>query len=345
MAIGFLLLLYVSGCSDSNGYLIDLSPESLPKAGTWLVDENYIQWGCPGKDCIPNLTNPEVVKPGSAHLSYLDDEELVVGIKRGEETYAFPHPILDWHEVINMDSYTISYCPLTGSAIHITNDQGFGVSGLLYNSNLIMYDKETNSFWPQMLLKSASGESRGERLILDTMVETTWGTWRSLFPDTYVVSSRTGHSRNYGAYPYGSFKTDGAIYFPIEKLDSRLHPKRRVVGVLSGSEAKAYAISDFDTVSIVHDAVGDENIVIFGSSTYNFAVAYKTASHFSVRTFDSEGGKIILTDDETGSEWNILGEAISGPQKGSMLDNAESFISYWFAWAAFYPETDLWEKE
>ena len=337
----FLSPFFFWGCSSD--YLLDLGAESLPSGGTWLIDESFILQACPGQDCIPNLTNPEMVQSGSPQLSYLDDNDLVVGIKRGENTYAFPHPILDWHEIVNMGDYTISYCPLTGSALHVMDDRGFGVSGLLYNSNLIMYDKESNSFWPQMFLKSAAGRNRGEELVIDRMIETTWGTWKKLFPETYVVSSQTGHSRNYNAYPYGTFKSDNNINFPIENSDSRLHPKRRVMGILSGSEARAYQIADFGTASIVHDVVGGENFVIFGSAKHNFIVTFRTNRHFSVKSYDLDNGGLLFTDSETGSVWNIFGEAVSGTLEGEVLAYGKSFISYWFAWAAFYPQTNIWK--
>jgi len=336
-------LVFLAGCDD--GYLIDLSAESMPGTGTWLIDENYIQWGCPEQDCIPNLTNPEMVSVNSSGLAYLDDYDLIVGVRRGDDYLAFPHPILDWHEVINMDEYSISYCPLTGSALHVDDDRGFGVSGMLHNSNLIMYDKESNSFWPQMFLQAAAGESRGEDLALDRMVETTWGTWRRLYPDTKAVSSNTGFSRNYNSYPYGSYRTDASIYFPVKNLDSRLQAKERLVGILAGDETKAYRVADFDSsTQVIHDQLSSQNVVLFGSAEDNFAVAYISDKQFSVKSYDLDTGTILFTDNETGSDWNIFGEAVAGPLAGESLEMAKSFISYWFAWAAFYPETSIWEK-
>ncbi|MEE9166202.1 MAG: DUF3179 domain-containing protein [Candidatus Neomarinimicrobiota bacterium] len=338
-------ILMLASWSCSKDYILDLGAESFPGAGTWLINESYVQWGCPGKDCIPNLTNPRMVKSGSSELAFLDDNELVVGVKKGDDYYAFPHSVLDWHEVVNMEEYTISYCPLTGSAIHIIDDRGFGVSGLLYNSNLIMYDKESTSYWPQMFLRSAAGKFRGEKLELGAMIETKWATWKKLFPETYVVSSQTGYPRNYNAYPYGSYRTDGSVYFPIESFDEDLHPKERVIGVLMDNTAKAYSLSSFDTLSVLHDTVEDQNIVIFASSADDFAVLFKTEKQFSVKTYNLEEGEAVFTDEATGSEWNILGEAISGPLQGEILDYGDSFICYWFSWTAFYPKAQLWVGE
>jgi len=255
----FFLVLISQSCSRD--YLLDFGAENYPGAGTWLINETFIQWGCPGKDCIPSLNNPQMVKIGSDALSYLKDDDQVVGVKKGKNYYAFPHKILDWHEVVNMDGYSISYCPLTGSAIHIIDDRDFGVSGLLFNSNLIMYDKTSDSYWPQMLLKSAAGKFRGEDLILNRAIETTWGTWRKLFPETYAVSSQTGYSRDYNVYPYGNYKTSSAIAYPIENSDDRLPAKERVIGFLNNGMAKAYPISSFDTISVVHDTIREKRIV------------------------------------------------------------------------------------
>lgn len=342
MVLG-IVLVFFAACDD--GYLLDLTPESMPGTGTWLVDEQYILWGCPGQDCIPNLTKPEMVPISSSELAYLNDDDLVVGVRKGDEYFAFPHPILDWHEIINMGDYTISYCPLTGSAIHIDDDRGFGVSGMLYNSNLIMYDKESNSFWPQMFLRSAAGEFRSEELVLDRMVETTWGTWRRLFPETKAVSSNTGYSRNYYAYPYGSYKTDASVYFPVNNFDSRLHAKKRVLGVEVEGETRAYKVDDFDSsTQVIHDELANKSVVLFGSQKYNFAVAYLSNKQFSVKTIDLDSSTLLFTDDETGSDWNIFGEAVAGPATGEHLELAKSYISYWFAWAAFNPETTIWEN-
>lgn len=338
-----LLVVALSGCSDD--YLLDLGPESIPGTGTWLIDESYVRWGCPGRDCIPNLTNPPLVERGSAELSYLDDEDMVVGVKKGDTLIAFPHPVLDWHEVANMSGYSISYCPLTGSAIHVVDDRGFGVSGLLYNSNLIMYDKESGSYWPQMFLKAAAGKFRGDDLPLERMIETTWKTWRSLYPGTRALSSKTGYSRNYQAYPYGSFKTDQSIYFPVRTRDSRLHPKERIMGIVAGAGAKAYVVGSMDSVSVIHDRVGNENYVIIGSAVDNFVVAYQTDRTFELSAYDLDNGRIVLKDQETGSEWNIFGEAVSGQLTGEKLGIGKSFVSFWFAWAAFYPETEIWSGE
>lgn len=195
-----LFLLILGGCEVSP----DITPENLD----WSIDTDYLRQGCfSGKDCIPSLENPPRSPVGGEDLEYLDDGDLVVGVWDGKEYSAYPHPILDWHEIVNEDGFTISYCPLTGSAIHLKAEGNYGVSGLLYNSNLIMYDRSTGSYWPQMLLQSDAGSLKGTELELKPLVETRWGVWRRLFPETKVISANTGYSRNYSHYPYGSYKS------------------------------------------------------------------------------------------------------------------------------------------
>jgi hypothetical protein len=338
--LAIVILTLIQSCKD-NPYLLDLSPEAYPGAGTWLVNESYIQWGCSQKDCIPSLSSPSFVSADSPYLSYLDDNDLVIGIKDGDDYIAFPHPILDWHEVINGSGYSISYCPLTGSAFNIADDNGFGVSGLLYNSNLIMYDKRTDSYWPQMSLVCAAGSRRGENLPTSKMMETTWGTWRQLHPQTLAVSSNTGYDRNYYEYPYGSYKSNNAIFFPIENSLNTLPVKSRVLAIIEEEASKAFAISNFVTFSIHHTNVGGTPIVIFGSSVHNFAMAYKTDKQFQLKSGEISSGDLVFEDIETGSEWNIFGESTGGALTGQSLEKANSMIAFWFSVAAFYPEIEV----
>ena len=268
-----IVLLCAFSCRESP-YLLDLAPDAYPGAGTWLINESFIQWGCPQKDCIPSLTNPSLVPADSPYLSYLDDTDLVIGVKDGDNYIAFPHPILDWHEIINESNYSISYCPLTGSAVNIRNESDYGVSGLLYNSNLIMYDKRSDSYWPQMSLICAAGSRRGESIESEKMLETNWGTWKKLYPQTLAVSSNTGYDRNYYDYPYGNYKSNNSILFPVESTNYSLPAKTRVLTIIEGDESKAFVISDFVTFTIHHTQLGGSPVVIFGSSVYNFAAAY-----------------------------------------------------------------------
>ena len=161
---------------------------------TWLIDESQVQDGGVGKDGIPALIMPELINPEDA--SYLSKDDLVVGYVYKGNARAYPHKILDWHEIINDEMgehrFAITYCPLTGTASNWSRDVAgysttFGVSGKLFNSNLIPYDRTTESYWSQMRLDCVNGVLVGKDIPLFQAVETTWGTWQDLYPDTQVV--------------------------------------------------------------------------------------------------------------------------------------------------------------
>ncbi len=310
----------------------------------WLIDMDYVRKGCfAGKDCIPSLENSGKSPVNGGNLEYLDDQDLVVGVWNGTDYIAYPHPILDWHEIVNESGYAISYCPLTGSAIHFAADSEFGVSGLLYNSNLIMYDRDTESYWPQMFLGAASGEKIGDKLSLRPLLETTWKNWKSLFPQSKVVHSLTGYSRDYNHYPYGRYKTCNSkdcgdfIYFPIAHLDERISAKERVLTIISSSRQKAFIISDFDTPTIINESIGHKNVSVILSGKDYIALAFENPNPLSIESWDPSGGTLVITDNK-GNRWNILGQALNQTPD---LKAANAFISYWFAQAAFYPDTEI----
>ena len=338
------LSIYLISCQEND--LDDATQNQI-----WTIDTEYLRRGCyDGRDCIPSLETPDRSAVGGSSLSFLSDDDLIVGIWDGFQYVAYPHSILDWHEIINEDGYTISYCPLTGSAIHITTESEFGVSGLLYNSNLIMYDRATNSYWPQMLLRSASGSSSGSQLHLNNLVETSWGNWKSLFPDTKVINSNTGYSRNYARYPYGGYKTCNSlscgdyIYFPVAVRDSSIPAKARILTIINGDAAKAFRISSFPKPHIARVNLDGEKFVVVISGEDNIAVVFQTVRDLSIDTWDIPNGKIILKDSNSGGSWNILGQNLDDSASAPRLKTGKAFIAYWFSVVAFYPDVELVEK-
>lgn len=205
----------------------------------WLIPEKDILDGGPGKDGIPAINEPRFVNPNE--INYMFDNDLVLGFADGDDIRAYPHPILDWHEIINDEtenhSLAVIYCPLTGTGIgwdRIIDDNKttFGVSGLLYNSNIIPYDRKTNSNWSQLLLKSVNGDLKGKAALTYNLLETSWKTWKKMYPNSKVVSSNTGYNRSYGNYPYGGYKVSKQLLFPISNTDNRIDLKQRVLGVI-----------------------------------------------------------------------------------------------------------------
>ncbi|MEM9830173.1 MAG: DUF3179 domain-containing protein [Bacteroidota bacterium] len=314
----------------------------------WLIPQSQVLDGGPGKDGIPALENPQRIEPAQA--SYLDPQDLVVGYVADGEAVAYPHKILDWHEIINdkvgSDAVAITYCPLTGTGIGwsrvINNEETtFGVSGLLYNTNLIPYDRATDSNWSQMRLDCVNGELKGEKVVTMPVVETTWATWQQMYPDTKVISTNTGFSRNYQRYPYGDYRTNNDnIIFPVNNEDDRLPAKDRVLGVIRGRQAKIYPVDIFNTNPRLVQEVFQEGVsyVVAGSAEQNYAVAYATNGQTFEPVLDSLP---IIMRDEAGNEYDVFGVVVSGPDAGSRLDPIDSYIGYYFAWQAFFPSSPI----
>jgi len=320
--------------------------------GEWLIPANEIFDGGPGRDGIPALDNPHFVKPAEA--TYLNDNDLVIGIKIGNEVRAHPHPILDWHEITNGaiagEPYSITYCPLTGSGMawepiidgRLTT---FGVSGMLYNTNLIPYDRATGSNWSQMKMLCVNGSRIGQEPEIIPVVETTWRTWKTMYPESKVLSTLTGFSKPYGQYPYGDYKTNqNRLLFPVGNSDSRLTQKERVLGVVVDGESKVYPMQSlpFD-ILVVNDKVNGLPVVMAGSQIRNFAVIYKrTLPDGTLLSFEPRQNSLpaVMVDNE-GTIWDVFGNGISGPRAGQQLAATRSFIAYWFAWAAFYPDAEI----
>ncbi len=320
--------------------------------GSWLIPAAEVKDGGPGKDGIPSIDNPTFLAANDA--LYLSDDDLVVGYKNGDDVRAYSHKILDYHEivndVVNGTPVAITYCPLTGSAIGwVPNANNstteFGVSGLLYNTNLIPYDRNTDSNWSQMRLECVNGPLAGTKIETFPIVETTWGTWKAMYPETKVLSNFTGFSRNYSIYPYGDYRTnDQNLLFRVNPDDNRLPRKDRVLGVIVNDEARVYEVSKLsDEIKAINDSFNGDDIVVIGSKAKNFLIAFnRELDDGTILDFEAlqDNNDVIMTDTE-GNTWDVFGEAVSGPRKGIKLRHASSFIGYWMAWGAFYPEAEI----
>jgi len=342
-----LLTLSLLSCTAniSNNQLVD-------SESGWLVSQSKVRDGGPGPDGIPAIDNPVFL---SADDAVLDRNELVVGLMFANEARAYPHNILNWHEIVN-DVFTVadktvslSYCPLTGSsllwqALPNSVNKSFGTSGLLYNTNLVLYDRETKSLWSQMLQQSINGRQISVKPEKLTAIETTWQTWKTMYPDTQVLSEDTGFSRNYQRFPYGSYRTDNAVYFPVDNQDSRLHRKSRVLGYKTDTVNKVYQVSRFsETIEVINETLDEIPLVVIGSSSQNFAVAFKRQllDGTDITLTAVEDSLPIVMEDELGNQWDVFGNAVSGPNTGEQLGVTNSFIAYWFAWVAFFPNSDI----
>lgn len=349
LALGAVLVL--NACEGSQGG----ATGDLPNLACSIPTELLLDGG-PGKDGIPALTNPEFVTPDAPGAGYLLDDDRVIGLLFGDEALAVPLNVGWWHEVVNLDlagqSVSVTHCPLTGSSLVFDRSGAsgatFGVSGLLFLNNLVMYDRtEPSSLWPQMLRGARCGRRDGTALAMLPALEMTWGGWRSLFPETKVVSSATGHTRDYRLYPYGDYDvpTNGALLFPITTIDPRRPPKERVLGVPQGEGGGISfpfgSLDQLGAIAAVPFDLAGRRAVVFWDRARQAAMAFGAAAGGQDLTFTVSDG--VVVDAETGSAWRIDGVAASGPLAGTRLEPiGEAFVAYWFAWAAFYPEATLW---
>lgn len=366
-----LIVFLVSSCekekvnesATSTGGTVNTGGNGTDQFSKWSIPKDEVLDGGPGKDGIPALTNP--LKINASEATYLLDDDLILGFIDGNRTMAYPHSILNYHEIINDDindiSMAVIYCPLTGTGIgwdrKINNEvTSFGVSGLLYNSNVIPYDRNTDSNWSQMLLKSVNGPLINTQPKTINLVETKWSTWKKMYPLTKVVSTNTGHERNYSDDPYGPYKFVNGLLFPVNNTDSRLAEKDRVLGILISDQAKAYSIEEFSntsgSISLITDRFQDTDLVIVGSEDLNFVVAFENRmSNGSLLEFRSvqDSLPIIMIDNE-GTSWDIMGNVVDGRNGGknlktqTQLEKHTQFMGYWFAWAAFYPSIELYSN-
>jgi hypothetical protein len=204
---------------------------------------------------------------------WINDDELVLALEYNGVKRVYPLQIMVWHEIANDrigdELVIVTYCPLCGSGIAYSGDievdgkkveSRFGTSGKLYNSNLIMYDEETSSYWQQIGGFAIAGELFGERLERINLDTVSWKDWKEKHPDSEVLSKDTGISRNYGNDPYGSYYEDDSKFFPVNNEDDRIHSKTPIVGVELGGKFKAYRREDVIESGLIEDEIGGVNI-------------------------------------------------------------------------------------
>lgn len=270
--------------------------------------ENILSGGV-ARDGIPSVDAPVFVAPEA--VDFLKDEDLVVSVTVSGVTRAYPLRILVWHEVVNDEiagvPLVITYCPLCGSAMvfdRLIEDRvfTFGVSGLLYHSDVLLYDRETESLWSQLQMSAVSGEMMKAELPWRVSSHLTWAAWKARHPKGQVLSMPTGQGRDYSTPPYAGYEESPATYFPVPVHRDELATKTWVLGVEIGPEAKAYELSALPAGEVVLDIVGGRHIEI---------------------RFDPPSQEVAVMDISR----NVL---------------LPSVKVYWFAWQAFHPETSLW---
>ena len=320
------------------------------------------------KDGIPAVDNPNYVSVSEAN-EWLDDLEPIATVEVNGETRAFPIQILMWHEIANVEvggqPVSVTFCPLCNTAIAFNREldglvMDFGTSGRLRFSNLIMYDRQTHTWWQQATGEAIIGEQVTKQLEFLPISMISWLDFKENFPDSLVLSRETGHSRNYGSNPYSGYDNINRSPFLYigPETPGELPAMARVLTVELGEDTIAYPYSVLAEVGVVNDTVDGTDLVVFWqpgvASALDKAVissgddvgavdVFSRELNGETLSFSFEDGKIV--DEQTGSQWDVLGRAISGELAGEELEPLVAINHFWFSWAAFKPDTRVYSPE
>ena len=299
-----------------------------------------IVWGGVRVDGIPALINPALIDPDEA--DYLEPDDLVFGVKINSDARAYPLRIMDWHEmfndVIGGVPVALAYCTLCGSGILFeTTVDGydepftFGSSGMLYRSNKLMYDHQTDSLWNQFTGRPVTGELYGTdiELAIRSVAITSWENWLDRNPDTRVLSLETGHRRDYApGAAYAAYFESAELMFPALLEDPTLAQKDYVFGIRTVGGSRAWPVEAFEGGRVINDRVGAVDVVLIGNADTRTVRAYRRDG----RDFRDIGDGQILTDDQ--QSWLVTEEALVADD-GTELPRVGGHVAYWFAWAGY----------
>jgi len=329
------------------------------------VPYSEILSGGPPKDGIPAIDHPRFVGVEEAD-AWLQPQESVILVPVGDDARAYPIQIFMWHEIVNDIigdvPVTVTYCPLcnTGVAFERTFDGrvlDFGTTGRLRFSNLIMYDRQTETWWQQATGEAIAGEHTGRKLTFVPASLISWADFRAAHPEGQVLSRETGFRRDYGRNPYTSYDDLNRSPFLYDgpATPDDLPRMARVVTVDLEEEAVAYPYDVLREVRVVNDTVGNVPLVVLwapgtasaldagsvaGGDDVGAATTFSRELDGQILTFVLDGDRIV--DEQTGTEWDVLGHAVRGPKAGSQLTPVVSINHFWFSWAAFRPETRIY---
>jgi hypothetical protein len=328
------------------------------------VSYGEVMSGGPPKDGIPSIDEPRFVGVEAAD-EWLADEESVLVVTAGKEdareTHVYPIQILMWHEIVNDRvggrPITVTYCPLcnTGIAFDRRFDGrtlDFGTTGRLRYSNLIMYDRQTETWWQQATGKGIAGRYAGGELEILPMLMLPWSDVKAEYPDADVLSRDTGYNRSYGRNPYTGYDTASRPFLYRGPTDDQFDPMTRVLTVFHDDAAEAFPYPTLRDERVLTSTIGGDPVVVFwqpgtaspldtGSTadgrdvgTANACFARADGRELS---FETEGEDIV--DEQTGSTWDVTGTATDGPLAGTKLDPVPTSQHFWFSWTAFEQES------
>ena len=328
-----------------------------------IVDFSEIMSGGPPRDGIPAVDTPRYVTTGEA-AGWLDPAEPVIAVELGGEARAYPLQILIWHEIANDElggtPVSVTFCPLCNSAIVFDRRLDgevldFGTTGRLRLSDLVMYDRQTETWWQQLTGTGLIGEHAGRELRRLPAAVVAWSEFRAAFPDATVLSRETGHSRPYGSNPYSGYDSTTQPFLLRGTPDPRLPAMERVLHVTAGGAQRIYPFGAFAAEPVINDELGGEPVVVMSregtlsvldrsriadSRLIPSAAAYSRRLGERILVFEARDGRVA--DAGTGSFWNLFGEAVEGPLAGSRLAPLSRGDHFAFAWLAFHPDADVY---
>ena len=326
--------------------------------------------GGPPKDGIPSIDNP-LFESIDAARGWLDGNAPVIALEIDGDARAYPLAIVTWHEIVNDTvggvPVVVTFCPLCNTALvydatvnGVVHD--FGVSGVLRFSDLVMYDRQTETWWQQATGFGIVGDQTGTRLDFRASQLIGLDQFAKTYPNGIVLSRDTGHNRRYGINPYPGYDTaDQQPFLFVGETDGRIAPKERVVTLGEGIDGIAFPHTSLRAVGAVEETVGGEPIVVFwepgSASALGDAIIDQSEDIGSTGVFSpivdgqqltftrGSGEDAAITDEQTGSTWTVTGRAIDGPLEGTALEPMVHGDHFWLAWAAFAPETRIWTPD
>lgn len=362
-ALGWLLLrpwlpevaVAIAGSREEQWPRTDFAHSAVP------LDE--LEPGGPPRDGIPPIDHPRFAP--ATDIDWLAADAPVIAVQGEHSARAYPLEILIWHEIVNdtLEGRPLAgtFCPLCNAALVFDRRVDgevldFGTTGWLRMSDLLMYDRQSESWWQQFTGSALIGARRGQQLRQIPAQIIGFADFRAAWPRGDVLTRQTGHRRPYGKNPYAGYDSMRANPLQPARDDPRLAPMQRLLAVQVGAHTRAYAFADIDRHSPIHDRLGDTPIVILArrkgmrSALDSERIArgkrLPAAAAFIARAagqdlhFQRDGDAWI--DTETGSRWNLLGHAIAGPLQGQRLQALPGGIHFAFAWFAFRPEVEVW---
>jgi len=278
------------------------------------ISSDQIFQGGPPRDGIPAINEPKFIAANQA--SFLKDNDRILGLALGNEIKAYPVNIMNWHEIVNDKTagknIAITFCPLCGTGMAFdTQIDGLelvlGVSGLLYQSDVLLYDRQTESLWSQIMSEAISGPMKGKKLKQLNLEHTSWKDWLKRYPKTKVLSPKTTFMRDYSRNPYAGYASSKTLYFDVKHTaPSIFHPKEQVLGITLDGQFKAFPFTEL--------------------------------SKNNMRTFeDTFAGTSLKV------HWNE--QARSAYITNNKGDRLVSTTAFWFAWFTFHPDTLMYKTE